>query len=80
MRVSREGEIRDMTHHAGAARRRANTLEGRKQTGCLDGCSIGGSKHGNDIFEDTSASVLDGAFEISIVKSGVSTICSGPTF
>lgn len=46
VRVSRQGEIRDMTHHAGAAHRRANTLEVRKQTGCLHGCwTVGGSKH-----------------------------------
>lgn len=29
VRVSRQGEIRDMTHHAGAAHWRANTLEAR---------------------------------------------------
>lgn len=31
VRVSRQGEIRDMTHHAGAAHRRANTLKVRKK-------------------------------------------------
>lgn len=34
VRVSREGEIRDMTHHAGAAHWRANTLEARDKD-CL---------------------------------------------
>lgn len=33
--MSREGEIRDMTHHAGAAHWRANTLEPREDLGCL---------------------------------------------
>lgn len=37
VRVSREGEIRDMTHHAGAAHWRANTLEA-KEKGSLQGC------------------------------------------
>lgn len=34
VRVSRQGEIRDMSHHAGAAHWRASTLQARGQ-GCL---------------------------------------------